>query len=499
MSIWWHIEGFSPVFPLNEKFSFYSASQGGDYPVIHRIILYSSRNGLAARTTNMPETTPETDIRPQINAFDVGMIVISLVIGVGIFRTPVIVARQAGSPELFFSAWVVGGIVSMIGALVFAEIGSRHHFPGGFYKLISTAFHPLYAFMINWVLVLTYGAGMAGVALLGSEYINPLLPEVLHSRRGIQGTAIVTLMLFYVINFLGIRAGSRTQNLLSGSKIIMMLVLCLGIFSTGSSDAVPYAVIIPPMPGTSWFTAFGASLIAVFYTYGGYQQTLNFGADIKDPVRNTPRGIFIGMGLVLGLYLTINFAYYRALGFVGLQSSNLIAADLARVLFGPWGEIFFSLAIFMSVLGFINANMLAIPRVYYAMADDNILPASFKKINPNTQTQEFALTFLVVTAIGSLWWLDTFEKIVNYVMSIDSLAIASAAATLFVFRRRAGTSDPHRGFKIWGYPWLPAFFVLFLLVVAANVIITDPSSALIGWLLFLGGAPLYWVLRRGKK
>ncbi|MPR35820.1 amino acid permease [Salmonirosea aquatica] len=104
----------------------------------------------------MPEPI-SNEIRPQINAFDVGMIVISLVIGVGIFRTPVIVARQAGSPEIFFSAWVVGGIVSMIGALVFAEIGSRHHFPGGFYKLISTAFHPLYAFMINWVLVLTYG------------------------------------------------------------------------------------------------------------------------------------------------------------------------------------------------------------------------------------------------------------------------------------------------------------------------------------------------------
>jgi basic amino acid/polyamine antiporter, APA family len=448
-------------------------------------------------TRKEPETTTN-EIRPQINAFDVGMIVISLVIGVGIFRTPGIVARQAGSPEIFFSAWVVGGIVSMIGALVFAEIGSRHHFPGGFYKLISTAFHPLYAFMINWVLVLTYGAGMAGVALLGSEYLNPLLPDVLHSRRGVQSTAVATLLLFYIINLLGIRAGSRTQNLLSGSKIIMMGVLCFGIFHTTPTPIDPYTAVMPNV-SPSWFTAFGASLIAVFYTYGGYQQTLNFGADIKDPVRNTPRGIFIGMGLVLGLYLTINFAYFQALGFEGLQSSNLIAADLARVLFGPWGEIFFSLAIFMSVLGFINATMLSVPRVYYAMADDDILPAFFKKINPSTQTQEYALTFLVGTAIISLWWLDTFEKIVNYVMSIDSIALASAAATLFIFRKRAGTADAHTGFKIWGYPWLPAFFILFLLVIAANVIITDPEAAFIGWLLFLGGGPLYWLLRRGKK
>lgn len=429
------------------------------------------------------------------------MIVISLVIGVGIFRTPAIVARQAGSPEIFFSAWIVGGLVSLLGAFVFAEIGSRHHFPGGFYKLISEAFHPLYAFMINWALVLTYGAGMAGVALLGCEYLNPLLPEVLHGPAGIRGSAVATLFCFYVINMLGIRAGSRTQNLLSGTKIVMMLVLCLGIFYPAASAEVPPPAEVPA--ATSWFTAFGASLIAVFFSYGGYQSTLNFGGDIKDPVRNTPKGIFIGMFTVLALYLTLNFTYYRALGFEGLRNSNLIAADLARVVFGPWGEVFFSLAIFLSVLGFVNAMMLSIPRVYYAMAEDNILPAIFKRVNTRTQTQEFTLTFLAVTSIGSLWFLDTFEAIVNYVMSIDSLAIASAAATVFVFRRRAapkraGTPDAHRGFKLWGYPWLPAFFVLFLLVIAANVIITDPSSALIGWLLFLGGAPLYWVLR-GRK
>ena len=148
----------------------------------------------------MPE--PSNNIRPQIGVFDLGMIVISLVIGIGIFRTPAIVAKQAGTPEIFFSAWIAGGMVSMVGALVFAEIGSRHHFPGGFYKLISTAFHPLYSFMINWVIVLTYGAGMAGVALIGSEYINPLMPAILQSKVGIQGTAVVTLLFFYTINIL---------------------------------------------------------------------------------------------------------------------------------------------------------------------------------------------------------------------------------------------------------------------------------------------------------
>ncbi|MCE6989425.1 APC family permease [Dyadobacter sp. CY323] len=442
--------------------------------------------------------SPDPDkIRPQIGPFDLGMIVISLVIGIGIFRTPAIVAKQAGSPEIFFSAWIAGGVVSLIGAFFFAEIGSRHHFPGGFYKLISTAFHPLYAFMINWVIVLTYGAGMAGVALIGSEYVNPLLPAFAHGPIGIRGTAIVTLLFFYVVNMLGIKSGSRTQNILSSLKILMMLALCTGIFY---SDGPGSQSVTETMPANAnWFTAFGASLIAVFYTFGGYQQVLNFGADIKDPVLNTPRGIFLGMFLVLGLYLALNYTYYHVLGFEALSHSSLIAADVARVLFGPWGEIFFSLAIFLSVLGFINATMLSLPRVYYALADDRILPQIFKKVNAKTQVQEFALTFLIVTTLLSLWALDTFEQIVNYVMSVDSIALASAAATLFVFRKQAAKNDTHTGFKIAGYPFLPALFVLFLLAIAVNVIVTDPYAAVIGWALFLGGAPLFYILQRLGK
>ncbi len=440
---------------------------------------------------------PQNNIRPQIGVFDLGMIVVSLVIGIGIFRTPAIVAKQAGSEEIFFSAWVFGGIVSLVGALVFAEIGSRHHFPGGVYKLISTAFHPVYSFMINWVIVLTYGAGMAGVALIGSEYLNPLMPQSLQTSTGIQGTAVVTLLFFYTINMIGVKSGSRTQNLLSTLKILMMLTLCCGLFISQSEPVASTATLA--IPKTNMFAAFGASLIAVFYTFGGYQQTLNFGGDIKDPVRNTPKGILLGIFLIVALYMAINYTYYKALGFEGLQNSKLIASDTARVLFGPTGEIFFSVAIFLSVIGFINATMMSLPRVYYAMADDRILPQIFKKVNSKTQVQEFALTFLVITSLLSLLMLDTFESIVNYVMSVDSIALASSAATIFVFRKKAGVSDLHQGFKIKGYPVLPALFVLFLIIIAINVIVTDPSSAIIGWALFLGGAPLYFLLQKLGK
>lgn len=439
-------------------------------------------------------------IQPKLTVFDVAMIVVSLVIGVGIFRTPAIVAQSAGSATVFFAAWVAGGFVSLCGALTYAEIGARYHFPGGFYKLISTAFHPVFAFMLNWVIVLTYGAGLAGVALIGAEYINPLLPVSLQTKAGVQGTVITTVLFFFVINYLGIKSSARLQNVLSSLKIGLMALLCLGVVLTPElKPADPTHHSSPPggpVITLNSLSAFAVSLIAVFYTYGGYQQTLNFGADIKDPVRNTPRGILIGMAIVIGLYLCINYAYYHQLGFAGLTNSKLIAADLARALFGDWGFTFVSVAIFISVLGYINATLLSLPRVFYAMADDGVLPPIFKKVNERTQVQEFTLIFITVIVLSSLLVLGTFEKIVNYVMSIDSLALASAAASIFVFRYRVRGHDPHTGYKISLYPWIPAIFILFLLAVSVNVIVSDPVPAAIGWGLFFSGAPLYWLLKK---
>ncbi len=434
-------------------------------------------------------------IQPKLSVFDLMMIVVSLVIGIGIFRTPAIVAQSAGSPMIFFAAWIAGGLVSLCGALTYAEIGARYHFPGGFYKLISTAFHPVFAFMLNWVIVLTYGAGNVGVALIGAEYVNPFLPEDLHTRLGINMTAISMVLFFYVVNMLGIRSGARTQNILSSLKVGLMLVLCLGMFMAGATDTISGdEPVAAGDRGAAWH--FFASLIAVFYTYGGYQQVLNFGADIKDPIRNTPRGIIGGMVLIMALYLGLNYAYYHQLGFAGLTNSKLVAADLARAMFGEWGGKLASVAIFTSVLGYLNASLLSLPRVYYAMADDGILPPAFKRVNARTQTQEFALTFLLAIMLISLFFLGTFEKIVNYVMSIDSIALASAAATLFIFRRRVAGTDTHTGYRVWSYPVIPLLFILFLVIVSINVIISDPMTAAVGWGLFLSGWPLYYVLKR---
>ncbi len=437
-------------------------------------------------------------IKPKLGLFDLTMIIVSLVIGIGIFRSPAIVAQKAGSPAIFFTAWILGGLISICGALTFAEIGSRFPVAGGFYKIFSHCYHPAYAFMLNWSLVITNAASAVGVAIVGAEYINPiLLPASLQNGLGIKLTAVTAIVLLFTLNYLGIKMGARAQNVLSMVKIAMLLIFCCALF--GPHKPLMVTGFYGSGNSLDFVKALGVSLIAVFFTYGGYQNTINFGADIQQPARNIPRAIFAGVGIVIVLYITINFAYCSVLGFEKVQQSKLLAAELAGSFFGPWGYTLACLAIFISVLGFINTSLMSNPRIYYAMAEDKIVPAHFMRLNQKTMTQEFGLTFFVALMLISLFLLGTFDKIVNYVMFIDSLSLVSAAGTIFIFRKRAkesGVQTPGDVFQLRFYPWVPILFMLVLFIVMINVVTSDAQAAMFGIIIFLAGYPLYLLLRR---
>ncbi len=440
----------------------------------------------------MPEETSAA-IKPKLGVFDLTMIVVSLVIGVGIFRTPAIVADSARTDLLFFAAWIVGGLVSLCGALTYAEIGSRYSVPGGFYKIVSECYHPAFALMLNWVYVLTQGAGAAGVSIIGAEYINPVLfPAEWQGPTLVKGTVIGMVTVLFLLNFIGIRVGAWAQNVLTVIKIMMLLALCLAVFAEPNATGTG---LTPNAPAGSWWTAFGVSLISVFYTYGGYQGTMNFGGDVINPRRTVPLGILAGVGMVIGLYLLVNLAYVQTLGIEGVRGTKLVAASVAQAFFGESGFVLVSVAIFISVLGFVNATLMQNPRVYYAMAGDRILPPIFRRVNGRTQVQEFSLVFFTAIVLLSVFFLGTFEKIVNYVMFIDSFSLATVASTLFVLRKRAGREMEYTGFRVPFYPVVPLIFIVFLLAVTLNVLITDTASALVGFFFFLAGLPLYWLMR----
>lgn len=436
-------------------------------------------------------------IKARLNTFDVTMIVVSLVIGIGIFRTPAMVASATGTPVLFFAAWMAGGLITLIGALTFAEIGARFPQPGSYYKVVAESYNSLLAFLLNWanVFIINTASG-AGVALIGAEYLAPIiLPEKARTSQNILFLAFSMVIVLLVLNYIGIKSGARTQNLLSLSKIILIVVLAAaGILSRHSGADIRQASLPLENP---WWLALGLGFISVFFSYGGYQQTINLGADLKDSRKNLPRAVISGMLIVIACYLLVNLAYWRVLGLPGMSSAKLVAAETARVVFGEAGHRFVSLAIFLSALGFLNAILMQLPRTYLAMAEDRTLPEIFKKVNPKTQVQEFGLLFLGGFMLLSLAFLRTFENIVNYVMFLDSLGIAVVASTVFVLRARAKKKgEPYRGFRVPLYPVLPALFIFFLLSITINVLRSQPRQAVLGSIFLVLGFPLYLVMRR---
>ena len=430
-------------------------------------------------------------INPKLNLFDLTMIVISLVIGIGIFRTPSVIAQSINDPLFFILAWIVGGIISFIGALVYAELGSRFQKPGGYYKIVAENYNPVLAFMLNWVAIFINGAGAANVAIIGAEYFNPILKYYIHYDVSSNYIAIILITILMFLNFLGIKTGARIQNILTIIKIFLILLIISSLFFVDKSNN--FEII---NKNNNNLINFGIGLISVFYTYGGYQATMNFGGDIINSNKNLPKGILFGSIIILSLYLLINFTYIKILGIEGIKNSKLVAASTAEVIFGWYGYYFVSITIFLSALGFLNVNLMQTPRSYYAMAEDKVLPKIFLNFNPKTQVQEFALFFYWITIIISLIFLSTFEKILNYVMFTDSITIAVVASTIFILRNK---QKNHEGYMMIGFPFLPILFIIILLSISFFVLISSTESALFGTAIFLIGYPVFKIMRYINK
>jgi APA family basic amino acid/polyamine antiporter len=428
-------------------------------------------------------------IRARLSTFDTAMVVFSLVVGIGIFRTPASVATAAGSTSLFFTAWIVAGLVSLIGALTFAEIGSRYPRAGGYYRVVADCYDPTLAFMLNWSQTLMQGAGAAGVAFIGADYLMPvLLPPDWRTPQAPLTLACALMLILLTLNYRGVKPGARIQNLLSMLKIVMIIGLAaLALL------LAPRTHTAEPVTSVPLGLRLASALIPCFYAYGGYQLTMNLGADLKDARRRFPLAITAGMITVVGLYLLLNYSYERVLGVAGIAGSKLVAAALARATFGSSGEVLISIAVFLSAAGFVNATIIQMPRSFYAMAQDGVLPRAFLLVNPRSQVQEVGLLFFGATMLLPAFALGSFDKLVYYVIFTDTLTLAVVASTLFVLRRRRAGEG---GFSMWGYPVLPALYIVCLLAVGARVVAVEPRLAVAGVLILLTGWPLF---RLGNK
>jgi basic amino acid/polyamine antiporter, APA family len=444
-----------------------------------------------------------------LGLFDFTMIVVGLVIGMGIFRTAAVAAKGAGSPTIFFSAWIAGGIIAFCGALTYAEIGSRYPVTGGYYKIFSYAYHPSIAFSINCIVLISNAGSLSGVALIGSGYISQVLFDHPASDTVKLMIAITAILAFYGVNLLGLRMSAKAQTVLMIIKMAMIAILIIPLFipslyhPIGTAGAVGPDLLSTPLPPAqgpaAWIAHFGKALVAVSFAYTGYQQTINFGSEVRQPAKTIPRSVFIGITIIISLYMLVNLSYYKVLGFDQLQQQSEIAKTVASRLLGDTGGILFSGLLFLSVLAYVNVLLMSNPRVMFAMSEDKVLPAVFGRKTPKREVLVVSLTAFSAICIITLLFAKTFDQILNFTIFLDSLGMATSAGALFMLRRRTRHLDHTGIYKMRLYPLQPLVFIAAYIFVAISIVLQSPGTAGIGLLILVGFMGIYWITRMTGK
>jgi APA family basic amino acid/polyamine antiporter len=461
-------------------------------------------------TSNASSLQAAPSLARRLGLFDATMIVMGGIIGSGIFMNPSVVAKQVTTPFLILGVWVLGGLVALIAAFIWAELSALRPEVGGQYAYLREAYHPLIAFLYGWGLLLVIQTGgMAAVAVTFARYFL----ELTNLHVADQVIAALALAALTVINCLGVRAGSSVQSLLMVLKIlaILGLIFC-GLWFVGLTDPQPATHTIATA-GTGgagialslgFLTTLGAAMVPVLFAYGGWQTSTFVAGEIREPQKNLPRALIIGVTGVIILYLGVNFVCLRALGVSGLANTTTPASDVMRLALGQTGARVIAAGIAISTLGFLSQGMLTAPRVYFAMAEDGLFFRSVGKLNPKTKVPAVAIVLQGVLAVAIALW-GKYEQILNYVVSVDFIFFGATAVCIFVFRRRASksgvmVSDKPKTFaKVPGHPLTTGLFVAICWLVVINTVYKYPENTLIGLAILLAGIPAFYFWRARNK
>jgi APA family basic amino acid/polyamine antiporter len=452
----------------------------------------------------MTQSSPLQPFKPhlekQIGLFDATMIVMGGVVGAGIFMNPYVVAQRLHSPALILSVWVVGGIVAILGAFIYAELGDRLPQVGGQYVYLRDAYHPAVGFLYGWVLLLVIQTGgMAAVTVTFARYFLELTNLPLSEHW----ISFITLALLTIINCLGVKPGSRVQSILMILKIVAISCLVgAGLFFLQKPQPLMHPFLDRPV-SFDLLTAIGAALVPVLFSYGGWQTTNFIASEIKDPRKNLGRALIIGVFGVVTLYLLVNLVCVRTLGAAALADTRAPASAVMRMIAGERGAKLIAIGIAISAVGFLSQSILTGPRVYFAMADDGLFFRSVAYVTQKTKVPAIAIILQSIWT-GVVVLTGKYEQILNYVICMDFLFIGLSATTLFVFRRRERQSSQtivnnSTGFRVPGHPVTTIIFVATCWLVVANTIYKYPHDTSIGILILFLGLPVYLYWRRRQR
>ncbi|MGB6340912.1 MAG: amino acid permease [Candidatus Aminicenantaceae bacterium] len=451
----------------------------------------------------------------QLGLFDSTMVMVGIVIGSGIFLTTGIMAKSIPSAGLILLAWFIGGLLTLAGALTYAELGAAMPEAGGQYVYLREAYGPMSGFLFGWILFLVYTTGgIAALALAFAEYTGyffpslgtdnliltldiPLLKDTLHySLSAGQMIGVAVIILLSIVNFIGVGLGKLIQNLFTVIKIGTIAAIIILGFAIGKGTPPGLSMNPSGMSFGSIIIGIGVSLVAVAWAFDGWNNVNFVAGEIKNPRRNLPIALILGTLGITCLYVLVNYIYLYALPVQEIIGVVRIAEKATGALFGSSTGALISALVIVSVFGSLNGTILVGPRVYYAMAKDGLFFRKVAHVHPRFRTPGFSILIQAIWA-SLLTLLGTFEQIFTFAMFIAIVFWIAATASVFTLRKKR--PDLPRPYKTWGYPVVPALFIIASTGILLNTLIEKPVEALAGLLLTALGIPAFYYWKQRLK
>jgi len=441
---------------------------------------------MALRTSN--QSVPVDRLRKELNLFDGVAIVVGTIIGSGIFLIPSTIAAQLHSLATVLLVWIVGGILTLFGALSLAEIGSIFPGTGGLCTYLRQAYGPLPAFLYAWaLLVMIHSGSIAALGVAFGLYAGQIAPLTMIEVKLLSVLSIVTLT---IINCIGIRGGKLVQNFIASAKMGGVAGVILLLNTKGTRPIHLLAAQETSIAASFSLTNFTIALVAVLWAYEGWHVISFVAGEMQRPTRDLPRSLIYGTTIVMLIFVAANLGYYHTLSPGEIQSSNAVAASAVQKVFGSFASSTLSVLILISVLGSLNGMILTGPRVYYAMACEGIFPRAFGRLSDRHGTPMVALGVQGLWA-ATLAASGSYQQLFTDVIFTAWIFYGLAVAAVLVLRRTQPQLE--RVFSVPGYPWLSLLFCATAAGVIFSTLVERPGGASVGLGLLAIGVPVYFL------
>jgi APA family basic amino acid/polyamine antiporter len=442
----------------------------------------------------------DTELKRELGPVSATTVIVGTIIGSGIFVGPSIVAGYTASSGVTLAVWAICGVMCFFGAVCYAELGGMMPRAGGQFVYLREAYSPVWAFLFGWTSLLVIRPGdMAAIssafATYAGYFIVQALPYPEWARRGL---GVVTLLGISYLNYRGIRLGGLVQNLSTFFKVGALIALvALGMALMPNADQLQ--PLWPASFEMGMIGAFSLAMVAAFGAYDGWDASTYVAEEIKNPRRNVPLSILLGLGIATAVYLTVNLAYLYVLSNTGVAQSERVASDMMQQILGAAGGSFIALAVMVSTFGTVNANVLSGPRVCYAMAKQRMFFPWAATVHPVYRTPSAAIVILAVAASLQILFLGSWEAIVASRTAALWVFYLMNALSVFLLRRKY--PDAPRPYRTWGYPVTPVLFLLSGLAFFTLIVVSDPAHSLIGLAITGAGALVYgiWVKKHQER